>query len=379
MNSTALYYDGNQPLSVSAAFPDNTQDYTCYSGKPVTIKTSFLLGKRALWRQDPYNPDGNIMSASEGSEIICSTTVPGVYYIAVYAANDEFVSAPKILKLTVLKSDPAPPENYVISGVVCTNTYFGTGYLGGALVRAVGDGFAFAVSNKADGTFVFDAVPAGKVYLSFSHDEYEGRIAEVALTNSAKCVVFDTEATEKHGFVYASVADDNSNFPLIDAEAQIANFKSQVTSTGRTTAFTLPYGDYVMTVRYGDRTQYITNVTASTGTPTVPVRMAGYTPYVSGFLYGTGCEIVTNAQIQVVNAKTQNIVQRYNMSGLPFFDIYLGIDQTAVLRIKPVNYDNQNYTVTTEGSFYKDFVLTPEPASIALIILALIAFARRNR
>ncbi|MBR5901952.1 hypothetical protein IKZ40_06345, partial [bacterium] len=379
MNSTALYYDGNQPLTVNAAFPDNTRDLTVNSGKPVTIKTSSVLGKRVLWRQDPFNPVRNILSASEGSEVICSTKVPGVYYIACYAANDEVVSAPQILKLTVLKGEPAPPENYVISGVVTTNTYFGSGYLGGALVRAVGDGFAFAVSNKADGTFVFDAVPAGKVYLSLSHDEYCGKVAEVMLTNSAKCVVFETEATDKHGFVYASVADDNSNFPLIDAEAQIANFKSSVTATGRTTAFTLPYGDYVMTLRYEDRGQYVTNVTASTGTPTVPVRMAGYCPYVSGFLYGTGCEIVTNAQIQVVNSKTQNIVQRYNMSGLPFFDIYLGIDQTAVLRIKPVNYDNQNYTVTTEGSFYKDFVLTPEPTSLALIILALAVFARRNR
>ena len=379
MNSTALYYDGNQPLTVNAAFPDNTRDLTVNSGKPVTIKTSSVLGKRVLWRQDPFNPVRNILSASEGSEVICSTKVPGVYYIACYAANDEVVSAPQILKLTVLKGEPAPPENYVISGVVTTNTYFGSGYLGGALVRAVGDGFAIAVSNKADGTFVFDAVPAGKVYLSLSHDEYCGKVAEVMLTNSAKCVVFETEATDKHGFVYASVADDNSNFPLVDAEAQIANFKSLVTATGRTTAFTLPYGDYVMTLRYEDRGQYVTNVTASIGTPTVPVRMAGYCPYVSGFLYGTGCEIVTNAQIQVVNAKTQNIVQRYNMNGLPFFDIYLGLDQTAVLRVRPVNYDNQNYTVTTEGSFYKDFVLTPEPASLSLIILALIAFVRRNR
>ena len=97
-----------------------------------------------------------------------------------------------------------------------------------------------------------------------------------------------------------------------------------------------------------------------------------------GFLYGTGNEIVTNAQIQVVSEKTQNIVQRYNMSGLPFYTIHLGPQQRTSLRVRPVNYDNQNYSFTPEGSCYKDFVLTPEPSLVALLILAALFAKRRN-
>ncbi len=379
VNSTAFYFDGTQPLSLAATFDDGTTEKTVTSGKDVTMKTSFVMGKRVLWRQDPFNTTRNVLRSEEGEEVKCSTAVPGVYYFAAYAASDTALSAPKILKLTVEKAEPAPPENYSIGGVVTTNTYFGSGYLGGAVIRAVGDNFAFSVSNKADGTFIFDAVPAGIVRLSLSHDGYEGRVAEVALTNGPASVVFETPATSSHGFIYANVSDINSGFPLVGGVGQIANFQSLVTAQGRTTAFTLPYGDYYMTIRYEDREQYVTNVTVSSGTPTIPVKMTGYTPYISGSLYGTGTEIVTNAQLQVVNHKTQNIVQRHNMNGFPFFDIYLGEGQTTVLRIKPAEYDNQNFTFMPECSFYKDFVLTPEPAALSLIILALLALARRNR
>jgi len=176
----------------------------------------------------------------------------------------------------------------------------------------------------------------------------------------------------------AKVLDERSLFPIIGGVAQIGGERSEVTAQGRTGALTLPYGAHVMTIRASGRRQYVTNIVVSTGTPTYPVYLSGYSPEISGFLYGTGCEIVTNAQIQVVNEKTQNIVQRYNLDGVPFYTIHLGAGQKTNLRVRPKDYDNQNYSFTPEASSYKDFVLTPEPALLTLVILALALAKRRN-
>ena len=378
INGTAILFDPANTLEVKASFADSQKEYTVAAGKEVVMKADFFLGKKVIWRKLPGFGGPVALSGSEGTEVTCRPQYAGTYYFAAYAANDTVVSAPQILKLNVTKDDSAQNTTFAIGGVLTTNTFFGNGFLGDALVRAVGEDFAFAVSNTTDGIFVFDAVPAGKVYLSVYKDGYEGRALEVDLTDGSKSVVIPCEANESKGFVYAKVSDSSSFFPVVGAEARVANTFASVTEQGRTTALTLQYGEHILTVRGEGRKQYVTNIVVSTGTPTYPVYLDGYSPYIMGFLYGTGNEIVTNAQIQVVSEKTQNIVQRYNMSGLPFYTIHLGPQQRTSLRVRPVNYDNQNYSFTPEGSCYKDFVLTPEPSLVALLILAALFAKRRN-
>ena len=98
--------------------------------------------------------------------------------------------------------------------------------------------------------------------------------------------------------------------------------------------------------------------------------MKGRLYTLSGMAYGTGSEIVTNAQIQVLSKATMNIAKRYNLDGAPFFDLGVG-EASTTLRVRPVEYDNLNLDIQLENNGHKDVVLTPEPILASLILFAL--------
>ena len=104
-----------------------------------------------------------------------------------------------------------------------------------------------------------------------------------------------------------------------------------------------------------------TNVTVAARQTTYTIEPESQEYTFSGLVYGTGDEIITNAQIQVLCQTTQNIVQRYNLNGLPFFDLALGDGQTT-LRVRPNGpYDREDLKMKLANNAYSDLVLTPEP------------------
>ena len=207
---------------------------------------------------------------------------------------------------------------------------------------------------------------------------FGARLFEIEVSEETPNINLEMEENARLGIVYATVLDAVSAFPLIGASVTIASNTTLVASRGRTSAFTLPYGEYSLMVKYPGRPILVTNVVVATGTPNYTVYLPGYTPYISGFLYGTGGEIVKEGQIQVLNRTTQNIVKRLNLDGLPFFDINLGLGQPAALRLRPQNYDNDNYDLTLDNPAHKDFVLTPEPAIAIIFLLGLFCLLRKK-
>ena len=150
----------------------------------------------------------------------------------------------------------------------------------------------------------------------------------------------------------------------------IAGQRGTTNAKGRSVAFALPCGEYLAELNYPGMDRVITNVTVSSKPATYNIAMKGRQFTLSGMAYGTGLEIVTNAQIQVLSKETMNIAKRWNLDGVPFYDIGLG-EAATTLRVRPVDYDNQNFDIQLENNGHKDVVLTPEPLFASLLIFAL--------
>ena len=132
-----------------------------------------------------------------------------------------------------------------------------------------------------------------------------------------------------------------------------------------------------MTVEIPGRELVVTNISPDVRAKTFDVVSEGYSPFVHGFLYGTGGETVKSGTIQVLSDLTKNIVDRHNMNGVPFYFIGLTPGHPVTLRYRLDGYDNENYSINSDSIVEHDVVLTPEPALIALLALLLALKWRR--
>ncbi len=261
--------------------------------------------------------------------------------------------------------------------MVITNTVYGCDITGECVLRAVGKNYSLAVSNEVDGTFILEGLPYGEVKLSLSSDRYAGVVYETVITNASQVVTMVAEDLTGSGIVYAQVSDKRSKLPVKGALVATGSKTGVTTDKGRSTALTLPYGQYVMTVEIPGRDIVVTNISPDVKAKTFDVVSEGYSPFVHGFLYGTGGETVRSGTIQVLSDITKNIVDRHAMNGLPFYSIGLTPGHPVTLRYRLDNYDNENFSVNSGSIVEHDAILTPEPALIALIALLLALKCRK--
>jgi hypothetical protein len=242
----------------------------------------------------------------------------------------------------------------------------------------VGKNYSLAVSNDVDGTFVLEGLPYGEVKLCLSSDRYAGTVYETVITNVSQTVTLQAEDLSGSGIVYAQLSDNRSKLPLKGALVTSGSKTGTTTDKGRSTALTLPYGQYVMTVEIPGRDIVVTNISPDVKAKTFDVVSEGYSPFVHGFLYGTGGETVKSGTIQVLSDITKNIVDRHAMNGLPFYFIGLTPDHPVTLRYRLDDYDNENFSINSDRIVEHDAILTPEPGIAALLAL-LLFLAKRKR
>jgi hypothetical protein len=263
--------------------------------------------------------------------------------------------------------------------MVITNTIYGEGPLGGCAVGVRAGSELYFITNRADGAFVFPTFQGNGtdvLALNITHPEHDSIMTNVSLNSGA---VFQMRKKSGMGYVYFNCTGERSALPLEGVKIKIAGLEGRTNGKGRSAAFTLPYGEYLAELTYPGMEPVVTNVLSFSQTTTCNVVMRGRQYVLSGMLYGTGGEIVTNGQIQVLNRETMNIAKRYNLEGLPFFDVVLG-ETATTLRFRPAGYDNLNMDIALKNNDAEDFVLTPEPLFITpLIFLLLLKLHHKDR
>lgn len=374
----SLLFRPDRELYYQARIKENSSDeITVSAGERVTLLGE--AGARNFWREDPMNPEIGLVEDPLAEETVCGPFAkPGTYGFIYYRADDEAVSAPQLLKVTVEPSE-VTFSSFELNGMVITNTIYGEGPLGGCSVGVRAGSELYFITNRADGAFVFPTFQGngtGSLTLNIMHPEHDGILTNVSLNSGA---VFQMRKKSGAGYVYFNCTGERSALPLEGVNIKIAGLEGRTNGKGRSAAFTLPYGEYLAELTYPGMEPVVTNVLSFSQTTTCNVVMRGRQYVLSGMLYGTGGEIVTNGQIQVLNRETMNIAKRYNLEGLPFFDIVLGGTATT-LRFRPAGYDNLNIDIALENNDAEDFVLTPEPLFItSLIFLLLLKLHHKDR
>ena len=374
----SLLFRPDRELYYQARIKENSSDeITVSAGECVTLVGE--AGARNFWREDPMNPEIGLVEDPLAEETVCGPFAkPGTYGFIYYRADDEAVSAPQLLKVMVEPSE-VTFSSFELNGMVITNTIYGEGPLGGCSVGVRAGSELYFITNRADGAFVFPTFQGngtGILTLNIMHPEHDGIMTNVSLNSGA---VFQMRKKSGAGYVYFNCTGERSALPLEGVNIKIAGLEGRTNGKGRSAAFTLPYGEYLAELTYPGMEPVVTNVLSFSQTTTCNVVMRGRQYALSGMLYGTGGEIVTNGQIQVLNRETMNIAKRYNLEGLPFFDVVLGKTATT-LRFRPAGYDNLNIDIALENNDAEDFVLTPEPLFITpLFFLLLLKLHHKDR
>ena len=376
-NSTSTRFVPEENLSVTASFENGEKEYSVSLGASATLSAAKVGENDLVWRENFSNPQLGLIEDASAASFTVTPDKPGTYCFLCYAQNDKAVSAPSVLTLNVTKEAERSDLCGSLAGVVITNTVYGCDITGECILRAVGKNYALAVSNEVDGTFILEGLPYGEVKLCLSSDRYSGVVYETVITNEAQVVTLEAEDLTGSGIVYAQLADNRSRLPIKGAFVAAGSKTGTTTDKGRSTALTLPYGQYVMTVEIPGRELVVTNISPDVRAKTFDVVSEGYSPFVHGFLYGTGGETVKSGTIQVLSDLTKNIVDRHNMNGVPFYFIGLTPGHPVTLRYRLDGYDNENYSINSDSIVEHDVVLTPEPALIALLALLLALKWRR--
>ena len=377
-NGTSTRFSPVDALSVKASFEGGENDLFIDLGESVTLQVEREGENEIVWRENFSNPQLGLIEDQSSASFSITPEKPGLYGFLCYVQNDRAVSAPSVLTLYV--SRPYEPSDFYASlaGVVITNTVYGCDTTGECILRAVGKNYSLAVSNDVDGTFVLEGLPYGEVKLCLSSDRYAGTVYETVITNVSQTVTLQAEDLSGSGIVYAQLSDNRSKLPLKGALVTAGSKTGTTTDKGRSTALTLPYGQYVMTVEIPGRDIVVTNISPDVKAKTFDVVSEGYSPFVHGFLYGTGGETVKSGTIQVLSDITKNIVDRHAMNGLPFYFIGLTPDHPVTLRYRLDDYDNENFSINSDRIVEHDAILTPEPGIAALLAL-LLFLAKRKR
>ena len=323
---------------------------------------------RNYWREDPMNPQLGLLSDDLASTTSCGPfEKAGTYYFAYYAGNGEAISAPQVLTVEV-ELPETERLSWDLNGTVITNTMFGTGVLSGCTLAVSTGNEIYWITNSAYGAFSFPTFEGGNdLTLNITHPFHAPCFTNI--TRNSGCT-FEMEKNAASGYLYFDCVGERSNIPLEGVVIIIAGQKGVTNAKGRSVAFTLPCGEYLAELNYPGMDRVITNVTVSSKPATYNVAMKGRQYTLSGMAYGTGSEIVTNAQIQVLSKATMNIAKRVNLDGAPFYDIALS-DHLTTLRFRPVEYDNLNFDIQLDNNGHKDVVLTPEPVIASLLFFAL--------
>ena len=356
-------------MSVKASFENGENECSVSLGGSATLSAEKAGESELVWRENFSNPQFGLIEDDSAASFTVTPEKPGTYCFLCYAQNDKTISAPSVLTLYVTKEAEQIDLCGSLAGVVITNTVYGCDITGECILRAVGKNYALAVSNEVDGTFILEGLPYGEVKLCLSSDRYAGVVYETVISNEAQVVTLEAEDLVGSGIVYAQLDDNRSKLPIKGAFVVAGSKTGTTTDKGRSTALTLPYGQYVMTVEIPGRELVVTNISPDVRAKTFDVVSEGYSPFVHGFLYGTGGETVKSGTIQVLSDLTKNIVDRHNMNGVPFYFIGLTPGHPVTLRYRLDGYDNENYSINSDSIVEHDVVLTPEPALIALIAL----------
>ena len=371
VSRTAVIFQPEHAFPFSAAIKGyEGTEISVASGESLTLLGE--TGKRNFWREDPMNPELGLLDDLMGETPVCGPFgKAGTYCFAYYQADAEALSAPQLVKIEVGPSEVSF-NSYDLSGLVITNTIYGEGPLGGCAVGVRSGEEIYFITNRSDGVFIFPTFQGSlsdRLDINVTHPEFDSILTNVAVS-SASGITFQMPPKSGVGYVYFNCTGERSALPLEGVEVRVAGQTVRTNAKGRSTALTLPYGEYLATLSYPGMEPVATNVSAFSQTASYFIAMKGRQYALSGILYGTGNEIVTNGQIQVLNRETMNIAKRYNLDGLPYFDLALGETKTT-LRFRPEGYDNLNLDTQLENNGHKDAVLTPEPILASLILFAL--------
>ncbi|MBP5627367.1 hypothetical protein J6X96_04290 [bacterium] len=347
---------------------------TLSAGESIEFEGDATLGN--YWREDPMNPDVGLIADKLAAVTACGPfEKAGTYYFAYYAGNGEAISAPKVLTVEV----GLPSRELVswdLNGTVTTNTMFGSGPLGGCALAVSTGNEIYWITNSAYGSFSFPSFSGGDALtLNITHPDHSPCLTNI---NANTGCAFALERSSSFGYLYFNCVGERSNLPLEGVAITVAGQKVFTNSKGRSAALALPLGDYLAELNYPGMDRVITNATVGSKPATISVAMKGRQYALSGIAYGTGNEIVTNAQLQVLSKETMNIAKRYNLDGAPFYDVILG-ETLTTLRFRPYAYDNLNIDIQLENNWHKDTVLTPEPLLAPLLLFAIGLIYLRNK
>ena len=373
-SETAFLFNPEKHFVAEAGIgADADEEVTISSGETVLLRALSNDSEisRYFWREDPFNPElGKILNNQSKETETLALNKPGVYRFINYLGDSETLSAPKVLTVNVEKTEKI--YSYTsLSGYVCTNTVLGNGPLLGCTISVLSEGNYFAVTNRADGLFSFGDFPTSEnLLLNVTHPNYESVLTNVAPFSTS---YFELQEAKTLGYLYFNINAKRSHMPFAGACVKVAGNTLTSNDRGRTPSLVLPYGEYLVEISGFGLETMTTNVTVAARQTTYTIEPESQEYTFSGLVYGTGDEIITNAQIQVLCQTTQNIVQRYNLDGMPFFDLALGDGQTT-LRVRPNGpYDREDLKMKLANNAYSDLVLTPEPTLATFVFFIFLA------